>query len=153
MTSDHAVETRAVADVQPSTRQLTVLVYSSDAGVRDRVRASIGRRPAAELGKVEYLEAETGDAVVQLVDTGGIDVAVLDAEAWPTGGMGLSRQIKYEIQDAPATLVIVARRDDVWLARWSIADAVVAHPLDPIELADAVGSLLRQRVAGLPVQR
>ena len=135
---------------EAAARRYTVLIYSDDAAVRDGLRASIGRRPAAELGRIEYVEATTGDAVVSVVDKGGVDVCILDGEAWPEGGMGISRQIKNEILDPPATIVVVARRDDIWLARWSTADAVLAHPLDPVEVADTVAAVLRRRAAGLP---
>lgn len=130
-----------------------VLVYSSDPAVRDRVRTAVGRRPAADVARVDYVECATGDEVVAAVDAGGIDLAVLDGEAWPTGGLGLARQLKDEIADCPHTLVLVARRDDAWLARWSQADAVLSHPVDPALLADAVAGALRDRVAQLPVRR
>ncbi len=78
---------------------------------------------------------------------------MLDAEAWPTGGLGLAKQMKDELADCPPVLVLIARRDDRWLATWSQADAVVAHPIDPPELTDALAELLRRRAAGLPVRR
>lgn len=132
---------------------LTVLVYSDDAAVRDAVRTAVGRRPANDLPRLEWVEAATGDEVVKAVDAGGIDLAVLDGEAWPTGGLGLAKQIKDEIADAPATLVLVARKDDVWLATWSLADAVVPLPIDAPQLAAAVAGALRDRERGLPVRR
>lgn len=132
---------------------LTVLVYSDDAAVRDAVRTAVGRRPAADLPRLEWVEAATGAEVVAAVDAGGVDLAVLDGEAWPTGGLGLAKQIKDEITDAPATLVLVARKDDLWLASWSLADAVVALPIDAVELAAAVAGALRDRERGLPVRR
>ena len=131
-------------------RTHTVVVYSDDPKVRDTVRTALGRRPAPDLGRVEYVEAAVGDDLIRLDDAGGVDLVVLDGEAWPTGGMGISRQIKNELRDPPATVVVVARRDDVWLARWSTADAVLAHPLDPVEVADTVAAVLRRRAAGLP---
>jgi hypothetical protein len=42
--------------------------------------------------------------------------------------------------------VLTGRVQDNWLATWSRADGVVSHPLDPIELAEAVIRLLRSRV-------
>ena len=42
---------------------------------------------------------------------------------------------------------------DDWLATWSRAEAAVAHPLDPIELAEAVIRLLRSRVPAQRVSR
>ena len=40
-------------------------------------------------------------------------------------------------------LVLTGRPQDGWLAAWSLADAVVPHPLDPIQVAEAVASLAR----------
>ena len=131
----------------------TVLVFSDVAAVREQVRGAVGRRPAPDLGRVEYVECSTGRQVVAAVDAGGIDVAILDGEAQPTGGMGISRQLKNEIADCPAICVLLARRDDRWLATWSLADATIARPLDPVTAADVVAGLLRDRANGLPVVR
>jgi DNA-binding response OmpR family regulator len=81
------------------------------------------------------------------MDRGGIDVAVLDGEAAPAGGMGICRQLKDEIYRCPPILVLIGRAQDGWLATWSRADGVVAHPLDPIAVADSVASLMRRRLA------
>lgn len=134
-------------------RTHTVIVYSDDAKVRDTVRIALGRRPAADLGRVEFVESSAGDELVRLVDAGGVDLVILDGEAWPTGGMGLSKQLKDELTDCPPTLVLIARQDDRWLATWSLADAVVPHPVDAFALATAASELLRQREARLPVRR
>ncbi len=132
---------------------LAVLVYSDDAAIRGAVITALGRRPSPDLGRLEYDEIATGDALVRRVDAGGVDLIVLDGEAWPTGGMGLSRQLKEEIVDCPPTLVLIARHDDQWLARWSLADDVLRLPVDPPALAAAATELLRQRQARLPVRR
>lgn len=124
---------------------MTVLVYSDDANTRAQIRMSVGRRPAADLPRVEYVECATGPAVFAHLDRGGIDIAVLDAEAQPEGGLGIARQAKDEIYDCPPLLAIIARRDDGWLATWSRADAVVSQPLDPMALARAVADLMRGR--------
>ena len=139
--------------VSAPARTHTVIVYSDDPSVRDAVRTALGRRPAPDLGRVEYVELATGDDVVRRVDEGGVDLLVLDGEAWPTGGMGLSKQLKDELRDCPPTLVLIARRDDTWLANWSLADAVLPHPIDAFALASAAAELLRQREARLPVRR
>lgn len=120
----------------------TVLVYSDDPVVRDRVITSIGGRPAARLGTIEYVEADTGEGVVRAVRLARIDLCVLDGEAWPTGGMAICRQLKEELEHCPPLLLLIGRADDRWLGTWSRADAMVAHPLDPIELAAAAVRLL-----------
>jgi DNA-binding response OmpR family regulator len=133
--------------------QFTVLVYSDDAAVRERIRFAIGRRPAPDLGQVTYLEATTGEEVVAAADAGAADLLILDAEAWPTGGLGLSRQLKNEILDPPPVLAVLARKVDRWLASWSLAEATLSHPLDPIVAAEAVAGLLRRRASSLPAVR
>ncbi|TDE13439.1 hypothetical protein [Jiangella asiatica] len=129
---------------------MTILVYSDDRTTRDKVRLAIGRRPAADLPKVEFVEVATHAAVIRTLDAGGIDIAILDGEAVPAGGMGIARTIKEEIFQSPPVLVLIGRPQDAWLATWSRAEAVVSHPLDPIEVASAVAELMRGRAAGVP---
>lgn len=130
---------------------MTVLVYSDDVDTRERVKLAVGRRPAADVPRVSWVECATGPAVIAALDNGGIDVAVLDGEATPTGGMGIARQAKDEIYQCPPILVLTGRVQDNWLAAWSRAEAAVPHPLDPIVLAGAVADLMRRRRAQLPV--
>src|SRR5436305_15281937 len=102
-------------------RRITLLVYASSTTVRERVINALGTRPAPGL-EIDVVEATTGAEAVARCDEGGIDVALLDGEAAPTGGLGLCRQLKDELDDAPPGLVVVARRDDAWLAPWCRAD-------------------------------
>jgi DNA-binding response OmpR family regulator len=122
--------------------ELTILLYASDRTVRENVRFTLGRRVAADLPAIRVLEVATQPAVLAAMDRGGVDLAILDGEAVP-GGLGLCRQLKDEIFPCPPVLVLTARRDDAWLATWSRADGVVAHPVDPLRLPDAVAALLR----------
>ncbi|MSW65172.1 MAG: hypothetical protein F2825_09850 [Actinobacteria bacterium] len=137
----------------PAPRTHRVVLYSDDAQVRGSVRTAVGRRPAADLGRVEWLETASKVQLLAAVDAGGVDLVVLDGEAQPTGGLGLSKQLKDEIADCPPTLVLIARRDDAWLAQWSLADAVVPLPIDAPELTGAVADMLRLRDSALPVRR
>lgn len=131
----------------------TVLLYSNSADLRARVRTAVGRRPAADVGRIEWVECATYAEVIGQLDEGGLDVVILDGEAQPTGGMGLARQFKYEIDDCPPIVVLIARPQDGWLASWSLADAVMHMPLDPIEAAEVVAEQIRRRTSGIPVVR
>jgi DNA-binding response OmpR family regulator len=133
--------------------RVTVLVYSNSADMRARVRTAVGRRPAPDIARIEWVECATNAEVIEQLDEGDLDVVILDGEAQPTGGMGLARQFKYEIDDCPPIVVLIARRQDGWLASWSLADAVMHLPLDPIEAADVVAGQIRRRASGLPVVR
>ena len=131
-------------------RTATVLVYSDDVNTREQTRLAAGRRPAADVPAVEYVECATMPAVLSALRDGGIDACVLDGEAVPAGGMGVCRQIKDEIFDCPPVLLLIGRPQDAWLATWSRAEAVVAHPVDPAELAAALASLLRRKALAEP---
>ena len=142
----------ATQPAEPPASPVKVLVYSDDASVREQIRLAIGRRPAPDLPPVEYVECATQPAVVRLLDAGGLDLAVLDAEAQPAGGLGVCRQAKDEVYDCPPVLALIARRDDGWLAAWSRADAVLGRPFDPMAIAHSAADLLRARLAArLPV--
>jgi DNA-binding response OmpR family regulator len=129
---------------------MTLLLYSDDPRTREQVKLAVGRRPAAGLPQVEWLECATEPAVIQALDEGGIGVAILDGEAAPAGGLGICRQAKDEIYRCPPILVLTGRREDNWLAAWSRAEAAVPHPLDPFILAAAVADLMRKRLASAP---
>lgn len=121
----------------------TVLVFSHRPEVRETIITAVGRRPARDLGRLEYVEVGTIAEVLAAVDAGGVDLVILDGEAQPTGGMGLSRQLKNEISQCPPIIISVRRKDDRWLAVWSQADAVIVHPLDPLAAAETVAEVLR----------
>jgi DNA-binding response OmpR family regulator len=131
----------------------TVIVFSHDPAVRAQVMSAVGRRPAPDLGRIDWVECATGAEVVARIDAGGVDLAILDGEAQPTGGMGIARQLKYEIEDCPPICVLLGRRDDRWLATWSLADATITMPIDPVTAAETVAQLLRDRARGVPVLR
>jgi DNA-binding response OmpR family regulator len=126
---------------------MKVVVYSHDADTRAAIRLAIGTRPATDVPEAEIIEVATQPALVRLLDAGGIEVMVLDGEAQPAGGMGISRQAKDEIYNCPPVLLIIGRPDDRWLATWSKADAVISHPIDPVALARGLAALMRTRAA------
>ena len=128
---------------------MKVVVYSHDADTRAELKLAIGRRPAPDVPEAEIVEVATAPALFRLLDAGGADVLVLDGEAQPAGGMGVSRQAKDEIYNCPPVLLVIARADDRWLATWSRADAVISHPLDPVAVAREVAGLMRSRGAAI----
>ncbi len=124
-----------------------VLVYSDNPRTREQVLLALGKRVHPDLPELSYLEVATAPVVIQQMDAGGIDLAILDGEATPAGGMGIAKQLKDELDVCPPILVLTGRRDDAWLAKWSRAEAAVPHPIDPIELGEAVVGLLRARTS------
>ena len=86
--------------------RLRVLVYSDDVNTRQQVILALGRRPHPDLPEVTYVEVATEPVVIQNMDAGGIDLAILDGEAVPAGGMGIAKQLKDEIYRCPPVLVL-----------------------------------------------
>ena len=129
--------------------RVRVLVYSSNAETRARVKSAVGTRPDPLLGEIDYVDIATAAVVIEHMDAGGVDLAILDGEASPVGGLGLAKQLKDEIDPCPPVLVLIGRPDDRWLADWSRAEAAVPHPLDPIQLGRAVTGLLTRHSAGV----
>ncbi len=123
--------------------QVRILVYSSNPRTRDAVRSALGRRVHPDLPELSYLDVATAPMVVEQIADGDFDLAILDGEATPAGGLGLAKQLKDEVTDCPPILVLTGRADDAWLASWSRAEAAVPHPIDPIALGETVATLLR----------
>jgi DNA-binding response OmpR family regulator len=122
----------------------TVLLYSDDPQIRDRMRLAIGTRPAADLS-VDFVDSSSYQDCLNLMDTYEIDLVVLDGEAVPTGGIGIARQLRDELTDCPPIALAIARAADRWLAAYAQVDAVLTHPLDPVATGATVANLLRQR--------
>ncbi|MEV0940581.1 MULTISPECIES: hypothetical protein [Micromonospora] len=129
-----------------SERLCTVLLYSDDQQVRDRMRLAVGTRPAPGI-QIEFVEASDYAGCVRLVDDYEIDLMLLDGEASPGGGLGIARQIKDDRDDAPPTCVVIARAADRWLASYAQVDGVLMHPLDPVTTGTTVAELLRTHAA------
>lgn len=132
---------KAIAD------PLRILVYSDDGAIRQQVMTALGQHLHPDLPELRYLEVATMPMVIRQMDAGGIALAVLDGEATPAGGMGICKQLKDEIEQCPPIVVLTGRADDVWLARWSHADAAVPLPVDQVKLSRIVLDLLRTKVA------
>jgi DNA-binding response OmpR family regulator len=127
-----------------------VLVYSNRPEVRERVMLAIGRRPAPDVGRVDFLECSSVSEVLMAVDSSAADVVILDGEAQPTGGMGISRQMHLELDHVPPVILLVRRQDDRWLSTWARADDVLMYPVDPVTAAETVAAVLRRMRAVVP---
>ena len=126
-----------------------IIIYSDDSSVRSSIVSALGVRAAKDLPEHELHEFATGSALRAYVDSknlaGGFraDLFILDGEAAQEGGLGIARQLKDEVFNCPPILVITGRKEDKWLAAWSLAEASVVHPIDPFPLAKSAADLLR----------
>ncbi|MET0416777.1 MAG: hypothetical protein ABW022_12240 [Actinoplanes sp.] len=130
------------AQATPRPDTYTVLLYSDDSAVRDRIRLAIGVRPAADLA-VEFVDASTWEDCRNLLDKYEIDLMVLDGEASPAGGLGIARQTKDEYAVPPPVCVVIARAADRWLAAYAQVDQTLIAPLDPVTTGQTIATMLR----------
>lgn len=63
-------------------------MYSDNAKTRQDVMLALGKRVHPNLPELSYVEVATGPVVIQQMDAGGIDLAILDGEATPRAAWG-----------------------------------------------------------------
>lgn len=96
----------------------------------------------------EVLEVRTPQRALAVFDEGAqtFDAVLADADTHPTGGFYLVRELRARQTDGsavPPTVVLLARPQDEYLARWSQTDAWIVKPVDPFDLSDVLGALVR----------
>lgn len=128
---------------------MNVLLVSPDPDSRELMRLavrSLERRLGTPLG---FSEAPDGDAGARRALRERPDVVVADEIASRAGAFSLARTLRGDPDPFRGAIVILLeRRQDAWLARWSGADAWFVKPVDPFELADRLAEL----VGGEPVR-
>lgn len=118
---------------------MKVLLVSPDPRSRELMRltvAGIERRLGSPLS---FVEATNGERGVRTAWRERPDVVVADESASRMGAFALAKDLRGAEEPFRGGIVILLdRRQDEWLARWSGADAWFVKPVDPFELADAV---------------
>ncbi|HWB73150.1 MAG TPA: response regulator [Egibacteraceae bacterium] len=104
---------------------------------------------------VDIVEVGAPQRALDLLDEGrSFDVVIAEADTTPMGGMALSREVKARAgmgRDMPPVVLLIAREQDRWLAKWSQADACVLKPVDSFDLAAVAQALAEgEPVPALP---
>lgn len=122
---------------------MRVLLVSPDATVRDLMRVAVGsleRRLGEPLSFLDAVDGERG-AAIGLAERP--EVVIADEIASRAGAFSLARDLRGAAQPFLGPIVVLLeRRQDAWLARWSGADAWFVKPVDPFELADRLVELM-----------
>lgn len=120
---------------------MKVLLVTTDARIEDDVRAAL-------MGDdYHVLQVATPQrAIAYLLERQGeIDAVVADADTAPTGGFALSHEVKAHVtmgETMPPVVLLIARDDDRWMAKWSRADAFIRKPVDPFDLEAVVTAVI-----------
>lgn len=73
------------------------------------------------------------------------DLVVADEIASGAGAFAVALDLKgAAVPFAGAVILVLARAQDEWLAKWSGADAWLTKPVDPFALAEVAGRLLER---------
>lgn len=127
-------------------RPVEVLLVAADPATREVMRLatrSLERRLASP---IRFLEAGDGTAGAAIAMRERPDVVVTDEIASPAGGFALAKDLRGAMEPYPGVIVILLdRRQDTWLARWSGADAWFVKPVDPFALADRLVELVTEK--------
>ncbi len=123
-----------------------VLLVSPDPASRELMALavrSIERRIGSPL---RFRAAKNGELGIRAALRDRPEIVVADEIASRAGAFALAKALRDDA--APFTGVIVIlleRKQDRWLARWSGADAWFVRPVDPFELADRVLELVTEK--------
>lgn len=115
-----------------------VLVVINDPDVAARAVSALGLRRDLVVTAVDSIEAAREFLA-------HADVLVVDGDLRPKGGYSWLYELREDARLAgttrPPALVLTERPDDRFMVAWSGAEAWVAKPVDPFELARRVADL------------
>ncbi len=125
---------------------MRVLLVSPDANARDLMRISVGSIERRLGEPVSFLVADDGEQGARIGLRERPDAVVADEIASRAGAFSLARDLRGAPDPYRGPIVILLeRKHDAWLARWSGADAWFVRPVDPFELADRLVELIGSR--------
>ncbi len=125
---------------------MDVLLVSPDPEARETMRLVVRSIERAIGSPLRFLEASNGEEGATVALRERPDAVVVDEIASRAGAFALARAVRGDPDPYRGTIVIVLeRRQDAWLARWSGADAWFVKPVDPFEVADRLLELVEGR--------
>jgi DNA-binding response OmpR family regulator len=118
---------------------MRALLISPDPALREQLRVAVSSVERRTGEPWEYLEAPNGIVGLKIAWRTMPDVVVADEIASGAGAFAVAKDLRGAAEPFPgAVVLILARRQDTWLAKWSGADAWLVKPVDPFRLADIV---------------
>ena len=122
---------------------MRVLLVSPDVAMRDLMRVAVGSIERRLGEPLSFLDAPDGEQGAAMGLRERPDAVVADEIASRAGAFSLARDLRGAPDPYVGPIVILLeRRQDGWLARWSGADAWFVKPVDPFELADSLVELV-----------
>jgi two-component system, OmpR family, phosphate regulon response regulator PhoB len=125
---------------------MDVLLVSPDPASRELMALSV-RSIERRLGEeLRFRAARNGDLGLKAVRRDPPDIIVMDEIASRAGAFSMTKTLRDEMDPYTGVIVILLeRKHDAWLARWSGADAWYVKPADPFEMADRLLELVTEK--------
>jgi DNA-binding response OmpR family regulator len=126
---------------------MDVLLVSPDPRSRELMALAVRSIERALGTELRFRAAKNGELGIRAALRDRPDVVVADEIASRAGAFALAKELR-EGTEVPYTGIIVIlleRKHDAWLARWSGADAWFVRPVDPFELAGRVLELVTEK--------
>ena len=125
---------------------MKVLLVSPDPETREMMQLAVA--DLAREGDVEFVEATNGELGIRRAWKDIPDVVIADEIASRAGAFALAHELRGAPEPFDGLIVILLdRRHDSWLAKWSGADAWFVKPVDPFALTEKVRELLEKASA------
>jgi DNA-binding response OmpR family regulator len=123
-----------------------VLLVSPDTNARDLMRVAVGSLERRLGEPVSFLDAPDGELGARVGLRERPDAVVADEIASRAGAFSMAKDLRGAPNPYLGPIVIILeRKHDAWLARWSGADAWFVRPVDPFALADRLVELIGSR--------
>jgi DNA-binding response OmpR family regulator len=125
---------------------MRVLLMSPDPSSRELMRLVVRSIERAVGSPIEFLETVDGEEAARVALRRRPDAIVADEIASRAGAFAMARTVRGDPEPyRGAIVVLLERRHDAWLARWSGADAWFVKPIDPFDVADRLLELVERR--------
>ncbi|HET9309717.1 MAG TPA: hypothetical protein VJ979_13410 [Actinomycetota bacterium] len=125
---------------------MDVLLVSPDPVSRELMALTVRSIERAIGTELRFRAAANGELGIGAALRDRPDVIVADEIASRAGAFALSKQLRDDNDPYRGVIVILLeRKHDAWLARWSGADAWFVKPVDPFELADRLLELISEK--------
>lgn len=127
-------------------RAVDVLLVSPDPASRDLMALSV-RSIERRLGSpLRFRAARNGELGIRAALRDRPEIIVADEIASRAGAFALAKSLRDDtVPFTGVIMILLERKHDAWLARWSGADAWFVRPVDPFELADRVLELVTEK--------
>jgi DNA-binding response OmpR family regulator len=125
---------------------VNVLLVSPDPRSRELMALAVRSIERALGTDIAFTAARNGELGIRAAQRNHPDVIVADEIASRAGAFALANTLRDAAEPFGGVIVILLeRKHDTWLAKWSGADAWYVKPVDPFELADRVLELVTEK--------